>query len=152
MHIVKGSSLAFHALAYMARRPQGQSLGAGELAQAVGASPSYLAKLLQKLSRAALVTSRRGFGGGFSLARPPSEISMAAVILALSDAPDDLPLHPRCASCQLAAICPITAAVRRAEESIEEQFRSLTVASLARLLGGGAGQAERGAAAAALEG
>src|SRR3990170_1510602 len=104
MHIARGSSLAFHALAHMALGSARSSLGANELAEAIGASPSYMAKLLQKLAHAGLVTSRRGSGGGFSLARPATAITLDQIILAVSDAPADVPLLPSCATCRLAGV------------------------------------------------
>ena len=143
MHIARGSSFAFHALAHMALVPGGPSFGASELAEAIGASPSYMAKLLQKLVHAGLVTSRRGAGGGFSLARPATAITLDRIILAVSDAPADVPLLPSCATCRLADVCPITEAVRRAEESMEAQFRTLTVDVLAQLLRGPDGHTDR---------
>jgi Rrf2 family nitric oxide-sensitive transcriptional repressor len=41
---------------------------------------AYLAKVLQSMRRAGLIHSRRGVGGGISLARPASKISLMEVI------------------------------------------------------------------------
>ena len=41
---------------------------------------AYLAKVLQSMRRAGLVNSRRGVGGGVSLARPAARISLLDVI------------------------------------------------------------------------
>jgi Rrf2 family transcriptional regulator, iron-sulfur cluster assembly transcription factor len=43
----------------------------------------YLEQIFQKLRRAGLVTSKRGPGGGYQLARPPAEISLAEVVRAV---------------------------------------------------------------------
>jgi Rrf2 family protein len=43
----------------------------------------YLEQIFQKLRRAGLVESRRGPGGGYLLARPVSEISLADVVRAV---------------------------------------------------------------------
>jgi len=43
----------------------------------------FLAKIVSRLSLAGLVVTHRGAGGGVSLARPPSEISLLEVVEAL---------------------------------------------------------------------
>src|ERR1700752_3406450 len=41
---------------------------------------AYLSKVLQKLSRAGLVLSHRGVGGGMTLAKPPEAITILEVV------------------------------------------------------------------------
>ena len=55
----------------------------GSIADAEGLPLAYLEHLVQRLRRAGLVESRRGAHGGYSLARPAAEISMAEVVEAL---------------------------------------------------------------------
>lgn len=43
----------------------------------------YLEQIFQRLRRAGLVTGKRGPGGGYTLARPPSEINLRDVVEAL---------------------------------------------------------------------
>ena len=43
----------------------------------------YLEQIFQRLRRAHLVTSKRGPGGGYTLARPPSQITLRAVVEAV---------------------------------------------------------------------
>ncbi|HVP30402.1 MAG TPA: Rrf2 family transcriptional regulator [Myxococcota bacterium] len=45
--------------------------------------PRYLEQIFQRLRRAKLVRSKRGPGGGYSLARAPSEISLRDVVEAV---------------------------------------------------------------------
>ncbi len=59
-----------------------------DIAQRQGISLSYLEQLFAKLRRCALVTSVRGPGGGYRLARRPAEISVAAVIAAVDEGVD----------------------------------------------------------------
>ena len=44
---------------------------------------SFLAKILQKLSRAGIVQSYRGVKGGFRLTRPPKKITLLDVVMAI---------------------------------------------------------------------
>ncbi len=71
---------AIRALCALAKVPAGQRAGAASIAEAIGAPPNYLGKLLQGLSRQGLVESRKGLGGGFSLAVPPGSITLMDVV------------------------------------------------------------------------
>src|SRR3954463_5447454 len=55
----------------------------GSIADAEGLPLAYLEHLVQRLRRAGLVESRRGAHGGYSLARPAAEGTMAEVVEAL---------------------------------------------------------------------
>jgi len=48
-------------------------------------SLSYLEQLFGKLRRAGLVDSVRGPGGGYNLARPPADVSVADIIIAVDE-------------------------------------------------------------------
>jgi Rrf2 family protein len=54
-----------------------------ELAEAQEIPPRFLENILLALRRAGLVQSRRGSEGGFRLARPPDEITLADVLRAV---------------------------------------------------------------------
>jgi Rrf2 family protein len=54
-----------------------------EIARKMCSPKSFLAKILQKLARADIVTSYRGVKGGFRLARKPREITLLDVIEAV---------------------------------------------------------------------
>ena len=59
-----------------------------DISQRQGISLSYLEQLFSRLRRNSVVTSTRGPGGGYSLARPESEISMAQIINAVDESYD----------------------------------------------------------------
>jgi Rrf2 family protein len=54
-----------------------------EIAEHDGLPLAYLEHLVARLRKAGLVDSRRGSRGGYMLARPPAEITMAEVVEAL---------------------------------------------------------------------
>jgi Rrf2 family protein len=54
-----------------------------ELASAQDVSPSFLVNIMSELRRAGIVRSERGAGGGYRLARPPEEITIADVMRAV---------------------------------------------------------------------
>jgi Rrf2 family protein len=61
---------------------------ASEVASNQGISVKYLESLLSSLKTGGLVISERGKRGGYSLARPPSEINMYDVLSCLEDSLD----------------------------------------------------------------
>lgn len=106
--ISDGATAALHALAFAARNEKPSSARAA--AEAIGVSPSYLAKLVQELARAGLVEMSRGAAGGFNVAGDPEAISALDVIRAIDGAePERQCLFPEavCASgtCVLGSLC-----------------------------------------------
>jgi Rrf2 family cysteine metabolism transcriptional repressor len=70
-------------MAHLATRDGDAPISLGAIAEAEGLPLAYLEHLVQRLRRAELVESRRGAHGGYSLARPAREITMAEVVRAL---------------------------------------------------------------------
>jgi FeS assembly SUF system regulator len=83
---VRLSHLADYAVVLMtaaARRDAGERLSATELSAETGVPLPTTQKLMGQLAAAGLLNSARGASGGFSLARPPAEISLADVVEAV---------------------------------------------------------------------
>ena len=59
-----------------------------EISERQGISLSYLEQLFSKLRRNNIVVSTRGPGGGYSLASPDNEITMAQIIVAVDESYD----------------------------------------------------------------
>lgn len=89
---------------------------------------AYLSKLLQGLTRAGLVTSQRGIGGGYVLTRSPAEITLADVVNSVE------PLQ-RILKCPLGirghiALCPLHRKLDQALATVEQAFRETTLNDL----------------------
>lgn len=69
-------------MTYLARNPA-RVHNAAEIAAAVHLSLPTVSKILKILAREALLISHRGTKGGYSLARPPREITVAQIIDAI---------------------------------------------------------------------
>jgi FeS assembly SUF system regulator len=83
---VRLSHLADYAVVLMtaaARRSTGERLSATELSAETGVPLPTAQKLMGQLAAAGLLSSVRGAGGGFSLARPAGRITLADVIEAV---------------------------------------------------------------------
>ena len=80
------SHLADYAVVLMtaaARRDAGERLSATELSADTGVPLPTTQKLMGQLASAGLLTSARGASGGFALARPAAEISLADIVEAV---------------------------------------------------------------------
>jgi Rrf2 family protein len=66
-----------------ARGAGAEAVKADTIAQRQGISLKYLLDILRDLKRAELVRSKRGPDGGFTLSRPPEEISLADIFRAV---------------------------------------------------------------------
>ena len=99
------------------------------VAQATRVSPTYLAKVIQELVHAGVLRSQRGVGGGISLAKPPTELTILEVVNAV----DPITRIRHC-PLGLAAhgvnLCPLHKRVDQALALVEQAFGSTTLAEV----------------------
>lgn len=67
-------------LLYMARKGAGESLSIPEISRAEGLSIPNVAKLMRLLRLGGFVQSARGQSGGYTLSRPPEQVTVASVM------------------------------------------------------------------------
>jgi Rrf2 family protein len=63
---------------------------AKQIAEDTGIPVEYLRKVLQRLTRARLVQSERGRGGGFRLGKPPAKITLLHIVEAIEGPVDEM--------------------------------------------------------------
>jgi Rrf2 family protein len=90
MRVTTRTRYAIRALYHLAFHRAGEAAQAKEIAQAQKIPLRFLEQILQDLRRAGLVEARRGPRGGYALARPPAEISLADVLRAVRGPLEDL--------------------------------------------------------------
>jgi len=83
IRISKNADYAIIILAHFASADVGSVLNARETADQTHLPLPMVSKLLKALARAGLLASHRGAKGGYNLARPPREISIASIISAV---------------------------------------------------------------------
>jgi FeS assembly SUF system regulator len=105
---------------------EGRLTSAAQVAQLTGIPAPTVAKLMGQLGRSGLLTSQRGVAGGFSLARPAPQISLADIVEAI-DGPIALTHcgQPGASCCDLSSNCavrphwaPVNSAVKSALEGV----------------------------------
>jgi Rrf2 family nitric oxide-sensitive transcriptional repressor len=100
-----------------------------QIATATLVPRAYLSKVLQSLIKSGLVTSQRGLGGGMTLGKPPSDLTILEVVNAVD------PVQ-RIRSCPLGLaahgihLCPLHSRLDRAMASVEDAFARTTLAEI----------------------
>jgi Rrf2 family protein len=82
LKISEAAAIALHAMTFIAAEPD-RLHAVREIADSLRVSEAHLAKVLQRLMRIGLVSSVRGPGGGYALARPRDEITLLDIVEAI---------------------------------------------------------------------
>ena len=82
LKVSEAATLALHTMAMLAANPS-RKVPAREVAAAYKVSEAHLAKVLQRLGKAGLVSSTRGPKGGFLLGKKPARITLLSVFEAV---------------------------------------------------------------------
>ncbi len=83
MRVSTRGDYASRALLSLALRDSNAPTPVKELAERTGLPQPYLEQILLTLKAEGLVTSKRGVGGGYLLAKAPSEITLAEIVTAV---------------------------------------------------------------------
>jgi len=123
------------ALAHLAQQPPGVVSGARDIAERYHVPASLLINVLKALCHGELVRSTRGAKGGYALAMPASDITLADIIGVIEgpvrfvqcsgDAADDAP------QCELLHSCPVTRPVRKVHDRLMAFLNRVTLAEIA---------------------
>ena len=116
----------------------GEYLPLNDIALRQGISEKYLEGIMATLSKAGLVLSLRGRGGGYRLAKSPEEYTVGG-ILKLTEgslAPVSC-IEGQNAPCSRAAECRMFPMWAKLDRMISDYFESISVADLVREGGGG---------------
>lgn len=119
---------ALRAMACLALFPD-QLVPTNTLAEKTKVPSNYLAKVLQQLASASLITGRRGVGGGYRLARPADQITMLEVVTKIG-------VLRRIPSCPLgldnhsSGLCALHRALDTAADTIMQQLQGITFKDL----------------------
>ena len=118
-------------LAEMARQPERRH-SASELAAALHLAAPTVSKLLKQLAKGGLVKSQRGAKGGYSLARPPEEITAVHIIDAIEGPVAITQCSMSHSRCGIESVCGVGHNWQRISLAIRDALRGVTLAQLSR--------------------
>jgi len=132
LKISEAGAIALHTVTYLASEPERVATTA-EIANALCVSEAHLSKVLQRLSRAGLVTSARGPKGGHSLARSPEAITLLEVYEAIEgrlETNDCMLMRPACDS-----NCIMGDLLHKVNALVKEHLSNTRVSDVSSLMG-----------------
>lgn len=112
----------------------GKEVTSAQVAKSVNTSPSFIRRILAKLSKANLVSTTTGKSGFSSLAKPAEEISLLEIYKAV-DAPQTFAIHdyPTQQSCMVS--CNIEKTMQKVLTKAQDSFEeTLSATSLAEVI------------------
>jgi len=131
MELTRKGEYAIRGIIYLAQQPAGRVSLISEIAAASDVPQTFLAKIFQSFAKLGLVTSSRGTGGGFVLARPASAITLREVVEAVEG-----PIVPnRCLlgnTCDRGGPCKVHGVWRRVQTEVVSILDGVTIETLAR--------------------
>lgn len=128
-------SIAVHVLTALAARARagGERAPSAALAKSVNTTPSFVRRVMAKLSKSGLVRTTTGKSGSCALARDPREITLLEVYRAV-EAPKAFAIHRYPAQRACPVSCGIKPALERvldkAQDSMESGLAGITLADV----------------------
>lgn len=119
-------SIAVHLMAALAYRCGDRDITSGDLAMSVNTSPSFVRRILSRLSKAGLVRTTTGKTGACALARDPREISLLDIYQAIG-APKAFSIHDYTEQ----KVCPVSCHIKCALEKALAKTQTAMEAGLA---------------------
>ena len=131
MRLTSFTDFGLRMLMRMAGDPA-RAFSTSELAEDLGLSRNHLAKIMQHLSRAGLIATRRGGGGGAVLARPAADIRLGDIVRLLEEGQPLVECFGTDGStCSINGRCRLKARLRSAEAAFLDDLNNSTLADIA---------------------
>ena len=127
--LTQTSETALRALVFLALRQSVDPLTPREIAEELGTSPTYMAKITRQMVKANILRSQRGAAGGVVLAREPSQITLLAVM----EASQGLLVGNYCSemSNHVEPVCAFHRAMKEAHHALVSVLTRWTIQDLA---------------------
>ncbi len=124
-------SLALHTLGHMAVEPE-QMRTSAKIADHAGTNAVVVRRVLGQLRKAGLLVSEKGHSGGWRLARPADDITLADVYIALDESLIATRTMDETPSCSLehALHARVTTVLEDVERSLIERLSATTIADI----------------------
>jgi Rrf2 family nitric oxide-sensitive transcriptional repressor len=131
MRLTFFTDFGLRALMRLAGEPN-RSFSTNEIATEFGISRNHLTKVVRDLSEAGFVTTQRGVGGGFRLARPAQSITIGQVVRTLEERHALVEcFRDDGGACVLTPRCRLKSRLAKAREAFMRELDATTLAECA---------------------
>jgi Rrf2 family transcriptional regulator, nitric oxide-sensitive transcriptional repressor len=131
MRLTSFTDYGLRMLMRMASEP-GRVFSTAELAEEFGLPRNHLIKIIQRLSRGGLVETRRGIGGGATMARDPGAVRVGDVVGLLEEGQAMVQCFAAGgADCSIESCCRLKVRLRAAEAAFLNELNRSTLADIA---------------------
>lgn len=125
--VSRKSEYALMAVQYLGRQPREAIVSVADLAVAEGIPPDILAKVLQGLKRAGVLTASKGAGGGYRLSKPVGDIRFLDVVRPFEEQLAVVSCQGQMADCDRLVCCNLREPMSLLNAYVMRQFESLTM-------------------------
>ena len=129
--ITRDTDYAIRALCFIARR-KNEVLTAAQLVEELKIPRSFLRKILQKLNKTGVLRSRKGSGGGFSLAAQADKILLTDLIKVFQGTLKLNECYLKRRPCPNRKVCALKRKIDDIERYVSSQLESITIGGLLR--------------------
>jgi len=129
MFITREADYAVRCVLFLSQEA-GRIVSANEISESMAAPKSFLAKILQRLSKGGIVRSTQGITGGFELVNKPGKVNVLEVIETIQGpaAMNVCAVDER--NCDLSSTCPVHPVWVELRENIEKRLKKENFAKL----------------------
>ena len=130
LRITKETDYSIMLMAHFSEHPAGTIHNAREAAERIGLPLPMVSKILRSLARENILMSHRGASGGYSLARPASETSVAKIIRAIEGPISLVQCGSEPGVCEQEASCPTRVTWVRINQVIERALERMPITEM----------------------
>lgn len=134
MLITRETDYGLRAILYLSQQEEGQTVSTADLSEVMGIPYRFLRKIVAKLVAAELINSKRGKGGGLTLARSGETITLLDVVTATE--PDAVQLNECLVnpeSCLRSGVCSLHEILDTIQQRFIKELSAVNFARLARM-------------------
>ncbi|MEQ3657792.1 MAG: Rrf2 family transcriptional regulator [Glaciecola sp.] len=115
MQLTRYTDYGLRVLVYLALLPDGQRASIDKISDTYGISRNNVNKIVHQLGKEGIVLTKRGKGGGLSLAKHPNDIKIGDVVLVLENTLNAV--ECRSPACRILPVCKLKGILQEAMQS-----------------------------------